>query len=752
MSNNLIDNIQKLKHYMDIVSGEHIVEYAGISSINDFINYEHIIKFKYKIVSEKLQLSKLADFISYFRNELNYYWFIKIRPEIHLLESIQFNKLCDKSINARMRNYTGPKKIPYGGSVNGIGYLEYSGDMAYKYNINENDINMDDQIFIFSINVINMGAFSIIDRDMENTIYKECMNKEHEPFHTRIFNKRNIPINPIGINLYFTYNGISKAYSSHINMSLDSLKVYQYDKSLKCRLGKQNDGGYVIGLLNEPYDCYISAGINDDDSFSDDFILKYNMNEFNSFAFDGTIEKYPYKKNRSISFIRKNINSINDNENTNLSGLLEKYSSIFLKMDIEGGEYPWILSLSEADLNKFSQIVIELHFINRNILDIHPLDKIKAREMLASTHYPIHVHANNSVQGIQNIPDVIEVTYINKRFFTSEPPLNTDLFPLEGLDFPNALDLPDFNLNCYPFYHATQKSCIAVLTRGYTHIYDNKPIGTIIMTEDTEGYSMVYGVAPKTPGLPMTLEKKVLDKYSTLIKRNKAISDHLEDISTPVLIFHEGNISELDQLYIKYATPRLLFTFINVNGDYAFRKEKDMVELDPETTVLGSRQYRHMCSFWFVDFWHFVNEYDYVLRIDEDVCIQSSADDMLNMLKLTPFIYGAWTKDLELVSRNLSEFSHIEFEKLGIKSSNTDYINIVAPYTNLIGFNLKILRENTFLHKYIKAVDDSNEIYIKRWGDHILWGEVIYYLYHDLYMKMFSIIKYYHGSHNQQIN
>jgi hypothetical protein len=51
MSNNLIDNIQKLKHYMDIVSGEHIVEYAGISSINDFINYEHIIKFKYKIVS-----------------------------------------------------------------------------------------------------------------------------------------------------------------------------------------------------------------------------------------------------------------------------------------------------------------------------------------------------------------------------------------------------------------------------------------------------------------------------------------------------------------------------------------------------------------------------------------------------------------------------------------------------------------------------------------------------------------------------
>jgi len=736
----LIDNIKKLKYYMDILSTEHTVEYAGISSINDFIHYEHIIKFKYKLICEKQQLSKLADFISSFRHELDYDWFVKIRPEIHLLESIQFNKLCDKSINARMRNYSGPKRIAYGGSVNGIGFWEYV-DISYRYSKIEYEIIMDEAIFIFSKNIINMGAFSLIDKEIENIIYKECYDKEREPFHTSIFNKRNIPINPIGMNLYFTYNGISKAYSSHINMNIDCLKVFQYDRSLKCRLGRQNDGGYVIGLLNQPYDCYISAGIEDDDSFSDDFIQKYNMNEFNSFAFDGTIEKYPYKKNRSISFIRKNINNINDNENTNLFGLIEKYKSIFLKINIKGGEYPWILSLSESDFKKFSQIVIKLYFINDNNLCIPLIDKITALEKLACTHYPVHVHANNSKQAVQNIPDLIEVTYINKRFFASEPPLNTDLFPLESLDFPNLSHLPEFNLNVFPFYHSTKKSCIAVLTRGYTHIYDTEPTGIPVMAQDIQGeYAMFYSVS-KTPGLPVTIERKVLEKYSSLIKRNQAISDHLVDISTPILIFHEGNISERDQIYIKYATPKLSFKFIDVNGEYAFRKEKNIINMDPATLIYGSRGYRHMCSFWFVDFWQFVKDYDYVLRIDEDVCVQSSVDVMLSTLESTPFIYSNWRKDNEIVSKNLSQFSHIMFENLGIKSHHNDYIANVAPCTNFIGFNLKILRKNTILHNYIKAVDISNEIYRTRWSDYILWGEVIYYLYHDLYMKMFPIVK-----------
>jgi|DEB0MinimDraft_6_1074348.scaffolds.fasta_scaffold104597_2 hypothetical protein len=81
---------------------------------------------------------------------------------------------------------------------------------------------------------------------------------------------------------------------------INGLQVYNWDK--KCRLGSKNDGGYVIGLCEGNYDCYISAGVSNEESFSRDFILKYNMNKLNSYAFDGTITDYPYKYTDKITF------------------------------------------------------------------------------------------------------------------------------------------------------------------------------------------------------------------------------------------------------------------------------------------------------------------------------------------------------------------------------------------------------------------------------------------------------------------
>ena len=55
------------------------------------------------------------------------------------------------------------------------------------------------------------------------------------------------------------------------------------------------DGGYVLAELDGDYDCYISAGINNEESFSRDFINKYKINKNNSYGFDGTINDYPYE-------------------------------------------------------------------------------------------------------------------------------------------------------------------------------------------------------------------------------------------------------------------------------------------------------------------------------------------------------------------------------------------------------------------------------------------------------------------------
>lgn len=230
---------------------------------------------------------------------------------------------------------------------------------------------------------------------------------------------------------------------------LQALRVFHYDN--KVRNGCNADGGYVYGVISEKYDCYISCGVANEESFSCDFINTHNMRKTNSFAFDGTIQDYPVGFTDNITFIKKNINVHNDDNNTNLSFLTQQYSNIFLKMDIEGGEYPWLLSRNESDIKKFKQIVIEVHGLYDDNWGATLDNKIKVLQKLAQTHYIIHAHGNNHV-GIQNnIPEVLELTYLNKDCFTATPEINKTPFPISNLDYPCLCNKSDYILNTFPF-------------------------------------------------------------------------------------------------------------------------------------------------------------------------------------------------------------------------------------------------------------------------------------------------------------
>ena len=231
--------------------------------------------------------------------------------------------------------------------------------------------------------------------------------------------------------------------------NVDLFRVYNFDN--KKRLGVNSDGGYVIAELDGGYDCYISAGISTEESFSRDFINKYNMNKTNSFGFDGTIHDYPYHYTDKITFIKKNINRFNDNYNTNLSDLINNYNNIFLKMDIEGGEYNWLSQIEQTQLHKFKQIVLEFHGITDNGWGYDYYTKIECLKKLLNTHYIVHAHGNNYGPVNNTIPEVIELTYVNKNYFNSIPNLNSHILPSPNLDFPNKSERCDINLNFYPF-------------------------------------------------------------------------------------------------------------------------------------------------------------------------------------------------------------------------------------------------------------------------------------------------------------
>ena len=255
---------------------------------------------------------------------------------------------------------------------------------------------------------------------------------------------------------------------------LPLLRVYSFDTSKKIRLGVPNDGGYVIADLGAEvgaeggaeglYDCYISAGVNDEESFTRDFLARYasscSLNETNCFAFDGTIQAYPTQYTDKITFIKKNIGGGDGGARgavveTNLLFLLNKYSRVFLKMDIEGGEYPWLMRMTADDLRKIKQLVIEFH----GITGVGGTDwgcsfdmKWDCIKKLSETHYFVHAHGNNHSHVVSGIPDVIELTCIEKSYFSEGAPmLNRVPLPIPGLDFANSRGRGDINLNLFPF-------------------------------------------------------------------------------------------------------------------------------------------------------------------------------------------------------------------------------------------------------------------------------------------------------------
>jgi len=196
------ENIKILKKCMDDLSDVN-VHYCGISSNDDFSNYENIISFKYKIINNKRQLNKMCDFITEYKERFQYDWFIKIRPDIKIIEMFDFSILSDKAINARARVYNGPKSIKYGMSVNGKGIWKNIGDCNYcEY---EKDIILDDMIYIFHNNVVKMDIFDKIHTN----------KRENEWLHTEIWKQRQICFNIIGINLVFTKND---TFSGDINI------------------------------------------------------------------------------------------------------------------------------------------------------------------------------------------------------------------------------------------------------------------------------------------------------------------------------------------------------------------------------------------------------------------------------------------------------------------------------------------------------------------------------------------------------
>jgi hypothetical protein len=195
---NYIQNIISLRDHFKTYIG-YTVEYALISSI-DYNCVESVLDLKYKEIDTSMQLTKLCNFITKYKSSLNYDFFIKIRPEIQILDRIPFEHLLQSSINARAREYIGPKRLRYGNSVYGEGC--YKTINASTYSEKESHVVLDDQIYIFHKTIVESGGFNTLIPTQEWYVVNNiAYNYEHEWFHSNVWKSRNIHLNVIDINI-----------------------------------------------------------------------------------------------------------------------------------------------------------------------------------------------------------------------------------------------------------------------------------------------------------------------------------------------------------------------------------------------------------------------------------------------------------------------------------------------------------------------------------------------------------------------
>lgn len=215
IKNNLIDSLKNDDNIVDLCS--------VLSETNYDMSYKSILgNFKYEFICTDPQLRKVCYIFEKIKYD-DYDWYIKVRPEIYLLEKItnkNFEFFSKEKINSRCRCYEGEKI----NLSNGLS-IPYSSKWI-NYNSKFTIINPDDQMYFFHKNIAGL-AFAPLSLDsyldyvenlkiqinkpfwmeswmLSDNYFINNKDNEREGHHKFIWNNRNIFINPISLNLQMT--------------------------------------------------------------------------------------------------------------------------------------------------------------------------------------------------------------------------------------------------------------------------------------------------------------------------------------------------------------------------------------------------------------------------------------------------------------------------------------------------------------------------------------------------------------------
>lgn len=240
-----------------------------------------------------------------------------------------------------------------------------------------------------------------------------------------------------------------------------NLRPMQYPDEI--RLGSQNDGGYVVPRnLALVSTALISLGYGYDCNFERDFLRissqcrchlyesnidltsiltnlvhairnkTQGLRAFPSYHVKCLMRFIRMRCHPRIKYFAQEVRaSPFSPSQVSISQTFEELSSIdkiFLKMDIEGGEYEL---LAQMDFNRCIGMIIEFHDVNNRLVEFE-----KSIESLKRHFVISHFHVNNYSKYINGIPNVIEITFVSKTFFVNYQSLG------KKFSLPSNLDAP----------------------------------------------------------------------------------------------------------------------------------------------------------------------------------------------------------------------------------------------------------------------------------------------------------------------
>ncbi len=213
------------------------------------------------------------------------------------------------------------------------------------------------------------------------------------------------------------------------------LLVKDVDNAGYVRVGGMHDGGYVMLNNFDNVRIAYSCGVAEEISWDEDMASR----EIDVYMYDYSVNRIP-SRNPRLHFFRRGIDGeTNRHKNMySLEDLIEENGHrnerhMILKMDIEGYEWNVLENITLDTLDRFDQIVLELH----NILDVPEVYSEPLLEKLNKSHQVVHIHGNAvgrvfRIDEKHVIPSYLEVTYVKRNLGYS--------FMESKRSFPTTLD------------------------------------------------------------------------------------------------------------------------------------------------------------------------------------------------------------------------------------------------------------------------------------------------------------------------